>query len=162
MCCVCHQSVLKCLSSVCLVCCSKRRYLQHSRKEEVKEMQLFHGTSDETAVQAIFRQNFDPRVSGKNATMYGKGAYFATDSSFSDRFTNRSGHTNRWMFLARVLVGRYVKGDRDYSRPPPLDPAKPHGDLYDCCVDNDQRPSIYVIFESDQCYPEYVISYIRR
>jgi poly [ADP-ribose] polymerase 7/11/12/13 len=49
-------------------------------------MQLFHGTQDEKVVKAILHQNFDWRVSGKNATMFGKGAYFAKDACYSDRW----------------------------------------------------------------------------
>ena len=65
----------------------------------------------------------------------------------------------RWMFMARVIPGRYTKGNRSYVRPPPIDPANPHSDLYESCVDRESCPNIFVIFDSDQVYPEYVISY---
>ncbi|ELU12626.1 hypothetical protein CAPTEDRAFT_90221, partial [Capitella teleta] len=126
----------------------------------VKELQLFHGTSDPYTVHAIFRQNFDPRVCGKNATIYGKGSYFALEASLSDKYC-RSGSQQdvKWMFLVRCLVGRYTKGKKDYTRPPPINPSVPSGDLYDSCVDDLNKPTIYVLFDSDQYYPEYAISY---
>lgn len=125
------------------------------------EKQLFHGTSCDSVVQAIFHQNFDWRMSGKNATLFGRGSYFASDARYSDRYTGRPEDVNkiRWMFLARVLVGRSVMGAQDLTRPPPLDPRKPHGELYDSCVDHVAKPRVFVVFDTDQCYPEYVVSY---
>ncbi len=41
-----------------------------------------------------------------------------------------------------------------------MDPQKPHGDLYDSVVDNPSNPAIFVVFEFDQCYPEFLISYV--
>jgi len=150
---------------------SKRQLIQsrsdRSRSSELIERQLFHGTRDEDVVQAIFRQNFDWRVSGTaNDVVYGRGAYFARDASFSDKYsTSRKlgiRRHNSWMFLARVLVGRTAVGKRDYVRPPPVNPAQPHGDLYDSCVNSLDRPTIFVVFDMDQCYPEYVIAYNHR
>ena len=46
------------------------------------------------------------------------------------------------------------------KKPPPLIPQKPHGDLYDSVVDNPSNPAIFVVFEFDQCYPEFLISYV--
>ena len=140
---------------------SKKQHMEHKNKN-ANELLLFHGTAAEVSVQAIFRQNFDWWLSGKNATVYGDGSYFARDASLSDRYTGGANLAKvRWMFLARVLAGRYVKGRKGDKRPPPLDLSKPHGDLYDSCVNTATSPSIYVIFENDQCYPEYVISYSR-
>ena len=132
-----------------------------SKSKPTTEMQLFHGTSDESAVQSIFRQNFDWRMAGKNATMFGIGSYFATHAKYSDKYTGPPTRVSqkRWMFMARVMVGQYTPGKRDLTRPPPLNPAKPHGELYDSCVDRMDRPNIFVIFDIDQCYPEYVLCY---
>lgn len=125
------------------------------------ERQLFHGTRDEQAVKAIFKQNFDWRLSGSaNDVQYGRGAYFAQNANYSDRYAKSSSNSRlSWMFLARVLTGRMTVGKRDYVRPPPVEPRLPHGELYDSCVNDISRPLIFVIFDSDQYYPEYVISY---
>ena len=66
------------------------------------------------------------------------------------------------MFLARVLVGQSAIGKPDYVRPPPLDWRKPHADLYDSCVNKLLNPDVFVIFDSDQCYPEYVVAYVSK
>ena len=54
------------------------------------------------------------------------------------------------MFVARVLVGNFIEGHTSY-RSPPLQ--------YDSCVDTRLNPSVFVIFQKDQIYPEYVIEY---
>lgn len=61
------------------------------------------------------------------------------------------------MFLARVLVGEFTRGDASLVRPP----AKENqGNVfYDSCVNSMSDPSIFVIFEKHQVYPEYIIQY---
>jgi len=63
------------------------------------------------------------------------------------------------MFVARVLVGKTTGGSPDMVRPPPLDPNNPMGRCYDSCVDNINTPRVFVIFDSNQAFPEYVIEY---
>lgn len=59
------------------------------------------------------------------------------------------------MFLARVIVGNYTTGRQDL--------CKPDGDqnenIHDSCVDNVFHPKIFVVFNSNQIYPEYVLEY---
>ena len=62
------------------------------------------------------------------------------------------------MFIASVLVGRSTLGNAQMKRPPPLDPNSPL-ELFDSCVNFENDPTIYVIFERDQCYPRYLITY---
>ena len=61
--------------------------------------------------------------------------------------------------LFQVVVGDYVVGNPEMRRPPPRDESKPHGDLYDSCVDSIRDPSIFVTFERWQSYPEYLLEY---
>ena len=64
------------------------------------------------------------------------------------------------IFLAKVLVGKFVGGDNKYRKPPPLDPkSDPFGKCYDSCVDDIRNPKIFVIFDSAQAYPEYLLEY---
>ena len=129
--------------------------------KNVNEKFLFHGTSA-TNVQAICQKNFVWRFCGKNGSSFGEGIYFARDAASSDCYSEgRDAVQTHWMFRARVLLGRYIHGRRRLMRPPPIDENEPHGDLYDSCVNRLPNPSIYVVFEDDQCYPEYVIHYSR-
>ncbi|XP_052441215.1 protein mono-ADP-ribosyltransferase PARP12 [Carassius gibelio] len=121
---------------------------------DVTEKQLFHGT-DSTHLEAICHNNFDWRICGTHGTAYGKGSYFARDAKYSHSYTRDSGA--RSMFVSRVLVGSYTKGDSSYLRPP----SKDGGDtvLYNSCVNDVLDPSIFVVFEKHQIYPEYLIEY---
>ncbi|CAJ1054692.1 protein mono-ADP-ribosyltransferase TIPARP-like [Xyrichtys novacula] len=128
-------------------------------KEEPLELHLFHGTTKEAAEDICFN-NFDPRMAGVNGTAFGFGAYFATTSAFSDKFSAKMGPTRlRHMFLAKVLVGKVCLGNNSYRRPPPLDSKTEPYCLYDTCVDNEANPTMFVVFDSCQCYPYYLIKY---
>ncbi|NXM69608.1 PAR12 polymerase, partial [Serilophus lunatus] len=118
----------------------------------VDERFLFHGTS-KNYINVICQQNFDWRVCGLNGTVYGKGSYFARDASYSDKYCGTD--FCKTMFLARVLVGEFTWGSPDYVRPP----MKDSQNFYDSCVNDFLNPSIFVIFEKQQVYPEYLIEY---
>ncbi|XP_010155816.1 PREDICTED: poly [ADP-ribose] polymerase 12, partial [Eurypyga helias] len=118
------------------------------------ERLLFHGTSKKY-VEAICQQNFDWRICGLHGTVYGKGSYFARDASYSNNYCREDSNT-KTMFLARVLVGEFTLGSSSYVRPP----LKDNKNFYDSCVNCYLHPSIFVIFEKQQIYPEYLIEYI--
>ncbi|XP_068939551.1 protein mono-ADP-ribosyltransferase TIPARP isoform X3 [Petaurus breviceps papuanus] len=124
----------------------------------MNERHLFHGTSQDV-VDGICKHNFDPRVCGKHATMFGQGSYFARKASYSHSFSKRSPKGVHFMFLAKVLTGRYTVGNHNMRRPPPVNPDSITSDLYDSCVDNYFEPQIFVIFNDDQSYPYFVIQY---
>lgn len=129
--------------------------MKKQNSKEVLEKQLFHGTKL-IYLDGICHHNFDWRVCGLNGTVYGKGSYFARDASYSHNYCN-SNSTSSTMFLARVLVGDFVNGDASYTRPPSRPGTK--NTFYDSCVDKFQDPSIFVIFDKPQIYPEYIIEY---
>lgn len=115
---------------------------------------LFHGTKG-LYVDAICQQGFDWRMCGSSVgTLYGKGSYFARDASYSQSYTDC-----KKMFLVRVLVGEYALGSSLMVRPPPKDPQKPYGELYDSVVNEVGDPRIFVVFTQEQAYPEYLIEY---
>lgn len=66
------------------------------------------------------------------------------------------------MFLARVLVGEFTVGKNMYRKPPPMDSSQPFGRCYDSCVNDTNKPTIFVIFNNAQCYPEYIIEYTNK
>ena len=129
-------------------------------QQQVNEKKLFHGTSPEN-VEAICEDNFDPRIHKKNRRlMYGQGTYFAVNALSSHSYAKRDSNSFQYMFLAKVLVGCYTKGHRSYQRPPPKDCSNVATHLYDSCVDNISNPTIFVVFDSNYFYPEYVIQYL--
>ncbi|KAM9753601.1 protein mono-ADP-ribosyltransferase PARP12 [Menidia menidia] len=134
----------------------KEQMQKRNNGKPVDQMYLFHGTS-ETWVSAICEQNFDWRICGVHGTAYGKGSYFAKNASYSDKYSRASGSLNKIMFVALVLVGHHTKGSSSYVKPPAKGSSR---DFYDSCVDNERDPAIYVIFEKQQIYPEYLIKYV--
>ncbi|NXH24198.1 PAR12 polymerase, partial [Myiagra hebetior] len=133
----------------------KEKMKKENGGKEVQEKLLFHGT-DVMSMKTICTQNFDWRICGSNGTNYGKGSYFARDASYSHTYCQAT-QEGYLMFVARVLVGDYVKGNAAYVRPP-----KKCADglwFYDSCVDDEFNPSVFVVFEKHQIYPEYIIEY---
>ena len=91
---------------------------------------------------------------------FGKGVYFARDAAYSYIYAARSGASvgNRCMYLSRVLVGQYCKGNEDMIVPPAKNPSRPEI-LFDSVVNDTGNPSIFVVFFDNQCYPEYLIKF---
>jgi len=58
------------------------------------------------------------------------------------------------MILAKVLVGETCLGNSTMKVPP----RKPNGDQYDSTCDSNN--SIFVCYNDNQCYPDYVITYL--
>uniref|UniRef100_A0A452GZG2 Poly(ADP-ribose) polymerase family member 12 n=1 Tax=Gopherus agassizii TaxID=38772 RepID=A0A452GZG2_9SAUR len=123
--------------------------------KDVDERLLFHGTKS-SHLEAICNHNFDWRICGVHGTSFGKGSYFARDAKYAHSYSQSAAKGNT-MFVARVLVGDFVRGDPTYVRPPQR--ATDMLTFYDSCVDNVLVPSIFVIFEKHQIYPEYIIDY---
>ncbi|XP_066445304.1 protein mono-ADP-ribosyltransferase PARP11-like [Eleutherodactylus coqui] len=154
--------------------CRKKAQLKKKKGlSEIAEEMLFHGTSNESA-NAICIQNFDWRINGIHGAVYGKGTYFAKKASISRQYCKNTGKRGptmklhgvtadcqffkKSMFLARVLVGEHTTGNSTFIRPPSKDGSLTN--LYDSCVDNPFSPLIYVIFDSNQIYPEYLIQFV--
>ena len=84
---------------------SKKKKMDN--KYSANEKLLYHGTSFDVA-NAICHQNFDSRLCGKNATLYGKGAYFSKSASYSHNYSTADSKGHYYMFVAQVLVGRFT------------------------------------------------------
>ncbi|CAC5363372.1 PARP7S [Mytilus coruscus] len=131
---------------------------QDGKSRDIGERHLFHGTDSLETCYGICTNNFDFRTSGRNATMYGQGSYFAVHAKYSHSYTKaNTSLDDRIMFRSKVLVGQFTKGNPSFRRPPEI-PGQFHK-LYDSCVDDVQNPQIFVVFDRNQCYPEYLIMY---
>ena len=80
---------------------------------------LFHGT-DEVTAEKIVQQGFNRIFAGRNATVYGRGVYFARDASYSSSPTYSKPNKNgvQHMFLSRVAVGEFCVGSSGALVPP--------------------------------------------
>ncbi|XP_063410842.1 uncharacterized protein LOC134693839 [Mytilus trossulus] len=122
------------------------------------ERKLWHGTTLE-AVNGINTYGFNRGYCGKNAASYGNGVYFAVNSSYSSKsqYSTPDNDNIKRIYLCKVLVGEYAKGQQDMRVPPQKYGASGSHILYDSVVDNPSSPRIFVIFHDAQAYPEYLI-----
>ena len=79
--------------------------LEGQSPDDIKERHLFHGTDSENVCRGICTNSFDFRTSGKNATAFGEGSYFAVTAKYSHSYTKSDGVGMRFMFQAKVLTG---------------------------------------------------------
>jgi len=89
---------------------------------------------------------------------YGDGVYFAKDASYSMAYSQPSPSGDCFMYLARVLVGKHTAGKQGMKTPPAIDPMKPEI-LYDSVVNNEENPTIFVVFNDFHVYPKYLITF---
>jgi len=93
------------------------------------------------------------------AAYYGKGVYFALNSSYSAlpkySVPNKDGH--QYMFICRVIIGEYTKGTKEMKVAPPL--REGSNEVYDTLVENKDNPTIFVAMSDAQAYPEYLITF---
>lgn len=129
-----------------------------SGTSSLERVWLFHGTTADT-VPKIMQQGFNRSFCGRNATMFGKGVYFARDASYSSSkaYAKPDASGIQCMFLCRVVVGEYCQGAKDALAPSVRDAGKHL--LYDTTVDNTRDPGIYVTYHDAQAYPEYLVHF---
>lgn len=125
------------------------------RSGKLVERKLFHGTDED---EKIILHGFDRSFAGKNATVYGRGVYFAATARYSDSYAlpNINGH--RRVFLADVITGYYCQGNSSYISPP-VRQSGMKNDLFDSVVNDVQNPNIFVIFKDASAYPTHLITY---
>ncbi|KAM4712450.1 protein mono-ADP-ribosyltransferase PARP11-like [Anableps anableps] len=139
-----------------IYCRKKKQLMKIKGVKEIPERRLFHGT-DSKNVDSICKYNFDLRIPKKNGRTFGNGIYFAIHASYADRYSTNStvlphdGNTKR-IFLARVMVGEFKLGQHDLLKPDDKN-------SYDSCVDDVNHPKIFIIFDPNQIYPEYLVEY---
>eukprot|EP00811_Abedinium_folium_P020300 NODE_2927_length_2120_cov_3.662318.p1 GENE.NODE_2927_length_2120_cov_3.662318~~NODE_2927_length_2120_cov_3.662318.p1 ORF type:complete len:552 (-),score=103.19 NODE_2927_length_2120_cov_3.662318:353-2008(-) len=132
---------------------------------DINEEILVHGCLGKVA-DAIVREGFDLRRSGTGAgALYGEGIYFASEPCKANQYTKQEGL--RSMIIARVAVGdpSFPKHGCKGRLPNLRDITDDRKGRYDSHViipSNSERGQAhleYVIFNSDQVYPEFVVEY---
>ncbi len=129
-----------------------------------RQMHLFHGTKADS-VAKINVQGFNRTFSGQNATLYGKGVYFAVQAGYSaqDIYSPPDAAGLRRMYLALVSVGDCCKGNRDEPVPSkPRPGATSAHDLCDSTVNDEASPSMYVTYNDTQQCPDYLITFKKK
>ncbi|XP_069130990.1 uncharacterized protein [Argopecten irradians] len=138
--------------------------------KDINEHYFFHGT-DEERIKRIAENGLDPRYGGDG--MFGKGIYGAECSTKADQYADSSANRrlggSRKMMMIRLLLGdTYVtSAAENYSLPPCKTCSKSkcfsHGQAYDSVVaDGKWLFREFVVYDKNQCYPEYIITYDRQ
>ncbi|KAH3833545.1 uncharacterized protein LOC127877602 isoform X2 [Dreissena polymorpha] len=154
------------------------REMASDLQSEINEVLLFHGTKLDT-IDTICQSGFDTRLASRDA-MFGQGVYGAEKPTKADQYTDDQNARTigqgqiKQMFLMRMLLGHcFICTDQNhphkYRRAPcckcKRDDCKEHFDSgnYDSVVgDNKKLFREFIVYERDQCYPEYLITYERR
>ncbi|CAF3427844.1 unnamed protein product [Rotaria sp. Silwood1] len=127
------------------------QYLAHARDFQKRlndntEKYLYHGCP-ESAASSIIQDCFNRSFAGVNGTAYGVGVYFSSNAAYSHGFTKPNSNGERFMFLARVLIGKTTIGNASMK-------TRPVG--FDSTTDGNH---IYVTYHDAQAYAEYLITY---
>ena len=94
-------------------------------------------------------------------TRFGFGVYFARDASYSMKYSQPDSNGYCYMYVARVLVGKFTAGEKGMKAPPSRNDPNNPGLLYNSVVNNVRSPYVFVTFLDHQCYPEYLITLTR-
>ncbi len=143
----------------------EKKHMSKRNDGKINERKLFHGTrkTDPNVIVTAIR-GIDFRYSRRDIPLlWGAGAYFAVNASYSDRYCYIDGSSGmKQLLLVRVLTGyscSYGKrNDPDLAKPPPLSQGS-HA-LYDT-VNGYTNGSyyVYVVYDHDRTYPAYLITY---
>ncbi|XP_036601137.1 protein mono-ADP-ribosyltransferase PARP14-like isoform X1 [Trichosurus vulpecula] len=138
---------------------TKKIFMDDQNNHKNNERCLFHGT-DSDSVSHVNSQGFNRSYAGKNATVWGKGTYFAVNALYSanDTYSKPDINGKKHMYYVRVLTGDYTLGDPSFIVPPPKRNHDIHV-LYDSVTDHRTNPRVFVIFYDNQAYPEYLITF---
>ena len=127
--------------------------LKGSFSNQAEVRWLFHGTTRDAA-EKITSSGFNRSYCGRNATIYGRGVYFAKDIRYSAQsiYSPVDARGVKTILAARVLIGNARLGTPDM-----IEPGADDARAYQTTVNNPTDPSIYVVYKDFQAIPEYVI-----
>ncbi|XP_075948577.1 protein mono-ADP-ribosyltransferase PARP14-like isoform X1 [Anarhichas minor] len=135
----------------------RQRIFAKNGQADLGEKTLYHGTSAESC-HCIEKDRFNRSYAGQHATVFGKGVYFAVNAQYSaSSFSPADASGLKRLYVARVLTGRYTVGNSSMKDTPPR--GSDRTDCFDSLVNNQQQPTMFVIFHDDQAYPEYLITF---
>eukprot|EP00397_Hematodinium_sp_SG-2012_P002954 GEMP01002962.1.p1 GENE.GEMP01002962.1~~GEMP01002962.1.p1 ORF type:complete len:475 (+),score=127.39 GEMP01002962.1:124-1548(+) len=124
---------------------------------DTEERLLWHGTNLVSAHE-IMANGFNRSHCGvAHGSKYGSGTYFTTNLRYAARFCVTSGDDQtKAMFLCRVSVGTWAKGQKGMVEPPRKENAGSAGERYDSTVNDVDNPTIWCVFRDFQAVPVYL------
>eukprot|EP00062_Callorhinchus_milii_P015765 gi/632966462/ref/XP_007899428.1/ PREDICTED: poly [ADP-ribose] polymerase 14-like [Callorhinchus milii] len=141
---------------------AKRNEMNRLAPLTQNEKILYHGTCSDVCAK-INADGFNRSYSGANAVFYGDGTYFAINARYSasDQYSKPDAKGFKLIYRARVLTGEYGQGQKGLKEPP-LKNQQGGPDRYDSVTDQLQSPSMFVVFQDNQAYPEYLIQFLTK
>ncbi len=123
-------------------------------------MLLFHGTrdTDPSAIYNGYYEGFDMQYA--QTGYWGKGMYFAANASYSNKYAHVEGGVSH-ILMAKVIVGKAFDYGTTHDKTlkhPPLLPGNPVK-RYDSVKGNTEGSDVYMIYDGNQAYPTYLLSY---
>ncbi|XP_032372441.1 protein mono-ADP-ribosyltransferase PARP14 isoform X1 [Etheostoma spectabile] len=135
-----------------------KKQMEVKNKHTNNERVLFHGTGA-SSIDLINKQGFNRSYAGAHGAMYGNGSYFAVDPVYSAQgYAKPDVKGHKRVYVARVLIGDFTQGRAGMITPPSKN-SRNAADLYDSVADNQTNPTIFVVFNDIQAYPEYLITF---
>jgi poly [ADP-ribose] polymerase 10/14/15 len=136
---------------------TKKGNLERKLAGGANERRAFHAGA-EASVASIATNGFLREYN--TVSQYGKGTYFARDAAYSaaDRYSPANANGEKFMFLARVLLGEPCVGNQGMTQPD----AKPGcSELHDSIVDATQDPRIMVLSagSDEHAYAEFLVKF---
>ena len=140
----------------------------------ISEFYLWHGTKNDTVPILTLSGMPTEKMADPHHSLYGLGMYFAENSSKSSDYTSKT--SVRKMILFRVALGEiyYTKqqliGLKFPNAADPLFPDKSFKTFDSVVADkntvkdhgNNQVHREFILFETSQCYPEFVVTFKPR
>ncbi len=139
--------------------CAKR--ISERNNGKTSEMMLFHGTRHNKP-ELIYKgdASFDMRFS--NTGYWGRGNYFAVNSSYSHSYAHCCTTGQHQMLVANVITGyaSTCKQDKTLTHPPVRITTSNEVDIhYDSVSGMTQDSKVFITYNNDQAYPAYLITY---
>ncbi|KAK7086032.1 hypothetical protein SK128_018082 [Halocaridina rubra] len=122
---------------------------------QMNVQKLFHGT-DPNYIDTVCKENIDWRQGITHEQIYGKGSYFSHSAVIARNYCVPNDYGRFTVFFAIVIIGAIAKGDPALTQPPSNPSVNA---LYDTTVDNVEAPTVYVKYDKEEYYPEYVIEF---
>lgn len=129
------------------------------------EVWLFHGTKH-IAADSITSDDFKIDLAGSSkGSLYGRGIYFAENSSKADEYSSADKKTGLFtMLLCRVTLGQMLYNDAVFPDTRRCEEACLKGVYHSVLGDRKACRGTYrefAVFDEDQIYPNYIVSYRR-
>jgi len=147
--------------------------------DSCNEWFLFHGASQDNCLK-ICQENFNlahagtgatwKDASGKGRSLYGHGVYFADRITKADEYSDEVPFGNRYAGCHTLLISRVIGGRTQYCDTNEINTEAlqkqviqgPFHSVFGDRVTKLKKPyREFVVYDSMQCYPEYIVYYNR-